>query len=1618
MSTQRDYSGFFVDLPTEEAAFSVKPSKNDSCAGFFADLDEAESQPSLTPNNAAAGKYEGFFSDLDQPQQQIPQFGQPGQEILPEQAPLEIAQEQPRQPGFLQKAGDYFRSGKLGEAATMQMKSGGFAQAPALEPKAAKKVATEVGTIAAVEAAFAPVIGLVAAAKFAPRLLTSLTRLTQAGTTGAAVATTGKLVEEGELPSQEELLENGATWVAIDAAMQALHLTAGAGKKAYDFGKAVNNIAEKEGVKPSDVLQRLWNSTKNYLRQRGRVIQSPEDITPEDAQVLIDQTKQAEERLKPAGKEAVSPEKASSEQLPEREFAGEDQNLFDQIRFIAEGEPSLEQAQAQWAVDKMKEAGNDTGKLQSILNKMPVMWAEREGRFVPQDIEEPSEAEAETFTTEKGSTYAVHPNGSTTRTKAARPEHPGEEGVQPQSEKTYYLTPEQAKKLSEINARGPSRRIAELGDGSIGIQYDKGEHKGRFEKRTVVKPKTSPEAGLIPLETWSDGRFHFGNKIAQVGGAPKAEKPLPSTASKKFQTRPAEAKLQPRAPVAGKKQAVARSKVINLFRKAFTDPIRIGKFRSKMKGGEKLGFHRLWAKVSRLLKANDVETAAHEIGHNLHTTLYEGDAKTPTQQRENVNAALRPYLNELKPLALYEPFGMEGFAEFTRLYVTNPDVALELAPKFYAKFEADLEAQYPEMKNALLEARDYYDQYLQGTPESRIRAQTSYASDQGKLENIVDWIKEMGNLDKLKTNFLDDVFPAKRLVAEAFGIPLTEVENLKDPRNLYRSLRVLKGAIGKADVFLLHETFDANSLKRRGRGLRSILKKLPNEEAYKEFNDYLIARRSIEKAEQGVETGINRGDALYVEEKLRPKYGKLALLLDQYNDALLRYALDGGLLSPQQYRDIKEKNLLYVPFQRVMEKPSGGATATAGKLQAGKPLKRMRGSTRDIVAPLESIVKNTYSIIINAEKNLSGQVLAELSRMKNIGRYIERVPTPTELKAKIHREEIEKSVIKHLKETGQGDFLEMEQDGDTFKFVLREDVANILPDLIMKFGATTYPAGENIVTVYRAGKPEYYEVSPEIFEMWTKGISPYTSDLITKILRVPARTLRAGAILNPKFMMKNVVRDTWGGFLFTKYGKTVKDPTGLFIDTLYSPLANLVVAAKQGKLYVQWLKAGGGMGTMQSLDRQAIEKRMSEIRHGLKPTQVIQWLRKVAEISEEANRLAEFGRALKAEEDTRLGKEIAAFAARDLSIDFAKMGLQTKALNQIIPFFNATIQGGDKLIRTLASDKDRAEFIARAIGFILIPSLILAFLNKDDERVKEFQDQERDFNFITFVGDTAIKIPVPFETGVIVHGLTQRMFDYFMNKNPNAFEGLFGSIRSAMMPNMIPSLANPLIETMANRNFFTGARIVPAAKENLIAKYQYKNNTSLTARLIGRAMAYMLGQDTRSKSASPAIIDHFIHSWTAGLGRLIVSLADSSLEAAGLGDKIPKPETTITEKLGIDAFTTRYPRSNTRSIEKFYDMYGDATARHRSIKHAEKIELEEPEEIEKAYKRVEKLYDYPTLKRAYKAMQQNQRAINEIWLDPSMDEKTKREMIDDLYLQQIQFAKEAVQDIERYRLAG
>jgi len=143
---------------------------------------------------------------------------------------------------------------------------------------------------------------------------------------------------------------------------------------------------------------------------------------------------------------------------------------------------------------------------------------------------------ATSFKTAKGSTYTVVGN-KTSRIKAARPEHPGDSGQQKESDVTFYVDAEGLNALGEFQSRGSaSKRVAALGDGRVGVQYVNGPQAGKFERRTVIVPKTEPEKGLYPVELWEDGRVvHFGNEIVEVEekqgkGTSKAKAPSPAQA--------------------------------------------------------------------------------------------------------------------------------------------------------------------------------------------------------------------------------------------------------------------------------------------------------------------------------------------------------------------------------------------------------------------------------------------------------------------------------------------------------------------------------------------------------------------------------------------------------------------------------------------------------------------------------------------------------------------------------------------------------------------------------------------------------------------------------------------------------------------------------------------------------------------------------------------------------------------------------------------------------------------------------------------------------------------------------------------------------------------------------
>jgi hypothetical protein len=134
------------------------------------------------------------------------------------------------------------------------------------------------------------------------------------------------------------------------------------------------------------------------------------------------------------------------------------------------------------------------------------------------------------FTTAKGSTYVLHEDGTTTRNKAARPEHPGDSGLKERSVKTWFLTDENAANLAPpASARW---RILDNGDGTISLITQREDGRwGVAPSQRNVPVESGPATGLIPFEVWGAEKMgrsqvykvlHPGNPIIEMRSASNA----------------------------------------------------------------------------------------------------------------------------------------------------------------------------------------------------------------------------------------------------------------------------------------------------------------------------------------------------------------------------------------------------------------------------------------------------------------------------------------------------------------------------------------------------------------------------------------------------------------------------------------------------------------------------------------------------------------------------------------------------------------------------------------------------------------------------------------------------------------------------------------------------------------------------------------------------------------------------------------------------------------------------------------------------------------------------------------------------------------------------------------
>jgi hypothetical protein len=972
---------------------------------------------------------------------------------------------------------------------------------------------------------------------------------------------------------------------------------------------------------------------------------------------------------------------------------------------------------------------------------------------------------------------------------------------------------------------------------------------------------------------------------------------------------------------------VTRQGIVDYVNRLFNATVRYGRTEKGARGQFNTLSH-----VIRTQNFAEPRVIAHELGHFLDERFHFSEA--PEYAGE-----LLHLVDDRFGKGGYSDLDMsgrlaEGFAEFFHDYVTDRAQARRNAPGFYNYFEKKLH-QDPKLTGATNKLTKVMYQWNHQGAVARVKGHISFASDSTGFQGLKNMMKDgtFGEAGKkawsrLYTEAVDELHPLSDVVAD---VEKRIGRKLPFASNPFLNAWAARGWAGKAITLLQH-----GDPERGIPALKDIFHSV-GKKNLKDFSAFLVALREkdiydfnskLQKGEEGAALKatmdpIDAGMTIRELAKKHPEFVEAAKNLYRFQQHLIDELVKEGMLSAKAAADMRKRWPHYVPFQRIVDGIDAPSVGGKKFVNVGNTIQKFKGSSRDIVDPLESVISNTFRVVSAIERNKVGQSFVNLSKMKGMGDLCEEVKG-------------------------------------------------------------TPKATDSTFYVWEGGKKKTYATSPELLKA-LKMTNEEGMSMWVKILRVPAGFLRSGATLSPEFILRNPVRDMISASLYSKHG---------FIP-VWDTMRGLSLYLKKGKEYWDYMNSGAAQSAMVSLDRDYLHGQMRDL---LKKKSVlsmcanpIEALRAFSEATEMATRLAEFdlakkgytgiGNRLFGKERKPLSNVEAGIESRDITLDFGRHGKHTQSLNQTVAFFNAAIQGTDKMVREFKAHP--GQMTMKTFMGITVPSLVLWYLNKDDPRYQELPQWQKDIFWVIPGKDTLYKIPKPFELGILFGTVPERMMQFMYDKekgrNGPGFKGLGSSIWENLAPSIIPTGFLPLAEWLSNYSFFLNRNIVPLSQSKLPDRQQYGPYTSYLARKVGDAF-----------NLSPRKIDNTIQDVGGNLAALGNSIID---KAAGLAEK--RPAKRWSEAPGVRGFTAT-PYASSDSVQRLRDDY----SQQEKLFNEFKMTRQKPEGYDAA--------KYVRYKNAMDAMQRTYKAQKKVMDSERLSSEEKRERIDRIKMQQTNIARRAL----------
>lgn len=488
--------------------------------------------------------------------------------------------------------------------------------------------------------------------------------------------------------------------------------------------------------------------------------------------------------------------------------------------------------------------------------------------------------------------------------------------------------------------------------------------------------------------------------------------------------------------------------------------------------------------------------------------------------------------------------------------------------------------------------------------------------------------------------------------------------------------------------------------------------------------------------------------------------------LVHYSNIMLAVLHDSGVISDKHYKNTLEKWPNYVPMFRVFDENEA--------IQFGDSTKAQMGSTRQVIDPLQSIIRNTYDFMKRGEKNRAKLLLAGLARCTGVGEYVEEVNAPGS------------------------------------------------------------PSLGDTITFYDRGKKRYLVTDPAVVQA-VNGMGRDNSSLALRLFNFPVRIARACFVtMNPSFAIRNIFRDVADATIYSQYGFKPWDFVSGFLhvlrrdDIFYEWMASGAAQASALSLDRQYTQA-----TIDKMGKQFSEKVFSPSSW----LNLLEMAGEVSEYGTRVAAYEKARQAKYSESKLSAGIIDAAIESRDL-MDFARGGRASRTLNKIALFSNAAIQGWDKFFRTFdPRDKKTFMRAAARLAFTaMLPALLFSLLYRDEEWYQELPEWLKESNWVVGkVGDTIIRIPKGQDLGI---RMTSNFIEKAIGKKSKVtVKNQFKPIMDAL-PSLMPLGLLPVVENMSNYSFFSDAPVVPGYLSKLPDEMQYNANTSSMAKFLGEKLGY------------------------------------------------------------------------------------------------------------------------------------------------------------------------------------